>query len=110
MLQSKTSTKAKPSRAKRGAKKPAKAQKSRSRPARGGTKQEAVLTLLRQPSGATIDAMMKATGWQQHSVRGFLAGVVNKHLKLKLASAKVDGVRVYRVAGGQPGQSGQRQM
>jgi hypothetical protein len=109
MVQSKTSTKAKLSRAKRRAKKPAKAEKSRSRPARGGTKQETVLALLRQPSGATIDAMMKATGWQQHSVRGFLVGVVKKRLKLKLGSAKVDGVRVYRIAG-EPGQSGSRQI
>jgi hypothetical protein len=102
MLQSKTSTKTKPSRAKRGAKKPVTAEKSRSRAVPGGTKQEAVLALLRQPSGATIDAMMKASGWQQHSVRGFLTGVVKKRLKLKLGSAKVDGVRVYRIAGGQP--------
>jgi hypothetical protein len=44
--------------------------------------------------------MMKATDWQQHSVRGFLAGVVRKRLKLKLSSKKVDGNRVYQVAGG----------
>ena len=42
--------------------------------------------------------MMKATGWQQHSVRGFLAGVVRKRLKLKLDSKRVDGDRVYRIA------------
>ena len=54
--------------------------------------------------------MMKATGWQQHSVRGFLAGVVKKRLKLKLGSAKVDGGRVYRIAGGEPGQPGSRQI
>ena len=41
--------------------------------------------------------MMKATGWQQHSVRGFLAGVVRKKLKLKLNSKKIDGTRVYRI-------------
>jgi hypothetical protein len=40
--------------------------------------------------------MIKATGWQQHSVRGFLAGVVRKRLKLKLASKTVDGNRVYQ--------------
>jgi len=43
--------------------------------------------------------MMKETGWQQHSVRGFLAGVVRKKLKLKLNSKKIDGSRVYRVDG-----------
>jgi hypothetical protein len=50
--------------------------------------------------------MMKATGWQQHSVRGFLAGVVRKRLKVKLSSKKLDGTRVYRVAGGDGGKSG----
>jgi hypothetical protein len=43
--------------------------------------------------------MMKATGWQQHSVRGFLAGVVRKRLKLKLSSKKVDETRIYQIAG-----------
>jgi Protein of unknown function (DUF3489) len=56
--------------------------------------------MLRSPTGATIAAMMQATGWQQHSVRGFLAGVVRKRLKLKLTSKKVDGTRVYQIAGG----------
>ena len=56
-----------------------------------------MIELLRSPKGTTIDAMMKATGWQQHSVRGFLAGVVRKRLKLKLGSDLVDGGRIYRV-------------
>jgi hypothetical protein len=58
-----------------------------------------VIALLRLPAGTTIAAMMQETGWQQHSVRGFLAGVVRKKLKLKLESNKVDGNRVYRIEG-----------
>ena len=53
--------------------------------------------------------MMKVTGWQQHSVRGFLAGVVRKRLKLKLGSKKVDGQRVYQIAGADGGKSRVRQ-
>jgi hypothetical protein len=70
------------------------------RPAKAGratSKQDAVITMLQSPKGATIPAIMKATGWQQHSVRGFFAGVVRKRLKLKLDSTKVDGVRLYRI-------------
>jgi Protein of unknown function (DUF3489) len=62
-----------------------------------GSKQSRVLTMLQSPAGATIAAVMKATGWQPHSVRGFLAGVVRKRLKLELGSTKVDGNRVYRI-------------
>jgi hypothetical protein len=56
--------------------------------------------MLQSSSGTTIAAMMKATGWQQHSVRGFLAGVVRKRLRLKLDSKKVDGNRVYQIKRG----------
>jgi hypothetical protein len=64
------------------------------------TKQSIVLSMLQAPAGATIAAVTRVTGWQAHSVRGFLAGVVRKRLKLKLASKKVAGTRVYQIAGG----------
>jgi Protein of unknown function (DUF3489) len=73
-----------------------------------GSKQSRVIAMLQSPAGATIAAMMQATGWQQHSVRGFLAGVVRKRLKFKLGSKKVDGTRVYRVATGDSGKPGAR--
>jgi len=63
------------------------------------SKKSRVITMLQTPTGATIASMMKATGWQKHSVRGFLTGVVRKRLKLKLTSEKVDGNRVYQIAG-----------
>ena len=65
--------------------------------AEAGSKQSRVIAMLQSPAGATIAAMMEATGWQPHSMRGFLAGVVRKRLKLQLASTKVDGTRVYRI-------------
>jgi len=64
--------------------------------------------MLQSPTGATIAAMMKATGWQQHSVRGFLAGVVRKRLKLKLGSKKVDGTRAYQIPGAESSQPGRK--
>ena len=72
------------------------------------SKQSRVVALLSSPGGTTIAAMMKATGWQQHSVRGFLAGVVCKKLKLKLDSKKIDGQRVYRIPSGGKAETGKR--
>jgi hypothetical protein len=71
------------------------------------SKQARVITMLQSPTGATIAAIMKATGWQQHSVRGFLAGVVRKRLKLTLASKKLNGNRIYQIASGESGSTRQ---
>jgi uncharacterized protein DUF3489 len=66
---------------------------------RTGTKNAQVIAMLRDRAGATIGAIAAATGWQQHSVRGFLAGVVRRRLGLNLVSEPSDGGRIYRVVG-----------
>ena len=71
------------------------------------SKQARIIAMLQSPTGTTIAAIMKATGWQQHSVRGFLAGVVRKRLKLKLISKKERGNRIYQIAGGESGNTRQ---
>ena len=112
MAPSKTAKRTKPARGKDRSNpraKPAKTNKAVAGATRAGTKQEAVLALLKQPKGTTIGAIMKVTGWQPHSVRGFLAGVVRKRLKLKLNSKKVDGNRVYQIASGNSGKPTFRQ-
>jgi Protein of unknown function (DUF3489) len=67
---------------------------------RANSKQARVLALLRGPGGATIASVMRSTGWQPHTVRGFLAAVVRKKLGLRLESEKADGGRVYRIIAG----------
>ena len=71
--------------------------KAPTRGARATSKQSQVLALLRRNEGATLEALMQATGWQQHSVRGFFAGVLRKKLGLELTSEKTDAGRVYRL-------------
>jgi len=70
---------------------------SSQQPGRVESKQARIIAMLRTPGGATIEAMVHATGWQQHSVRGFLAGVVRKRLGLNLISDAGDSGRVYRI-------------
>jgi predicted transcriptional regulator len=63
------------------------------------TKCAAVLALLSSKEGTTITEIATATGWQNHSVRGFLSGTVKKKLGREVTSAVVDGERRYRIAG-----------
>jgi hypothetical protein len=66
---------------------------------RAGTKQEALIAMLRRPEGASIAEIMAATGWQAHSCRGAIAGGLKKKLGLAVASEKVTGRgRIYRLA------------
>jgi hypothetical protein len=67
-------------------------------PRRRGASQDVMLGLLRRPEGATITDLQTATGWQPHSVRGALSGVVAKKLGHTVVSTKEERGRVYRIA------------
>ena len=67
---------------------------------RPDTKHARIIAMLRTAAGATIASLVTATQWQQHSVRGFLAGVVRKKLGLNLVSEQTDKGRVYRIKDG----------
>ena len=62
------------------------------------SKQDEVIAMLRRPEGATVDEVASATGWQRHTVRGVFSGTLKKKLGLRLASAKEERGRVYRIA------------
>jgi hypothetical protein len=81
-------------RRKRGASRPQKATPE----AQPGIKTDQVIALLEKPQGASLAELMKATGWQAHSVRGFLSGTLGKKKGLPVRSSKLeDGVRVYAI-------------
>jgi hypothetical protein len=66
--------------------------------ARDGSKAAKIIELLKRPEGATLAAIMKATAWQAHSVRGFLSGTIRKKLGLNVVSKKADdGERTYSI-------------
>ena len=67
---------------------------------RSGTKQEALIAMLRAEGGATIEEIVTATGWQAHTVRGAMSGALKKKLGLTITSEKVEGRgRCYMIAG-----------
>jgi hypothetical protein len=67
-------------------------------PPERGTKTAKILALLKRPAGASLQQLRKATGWQAHSVRGFLSGTLKKKMGLRVTSTKLpDGERTYRI-------------
>src|SRR3972149_4717434 len=104
MTKSKSTHKVKSAPATKSPRKTANHQKSIQPKPRTNSKQAEVIGLLRRPQGSTIPVIIKATGWQQHSVRGFFAGIVRKKLGLTLQSDKSNGGdRVYRIVAGKSG-------
>ena len=85
--------------AKKPAKAPTKAKGAKSESGREGSKTAAVIAMLERKGGATLAEIMKATGWQAHSVRGFISGTLGKKMDLAVRSAKRDdGTRFYSIA------------
>jgi hypothetical protein len=95
----------------RGAKRPATATSAKRKPAhrppsakkaapaRPGSKTAKILDLLKRPGGVTLKELIKATGWQAHSVRGFLSGTLGKKMGTPVKSSKrADGERTYRLS------------
>jgi uncharacterized protein DUF3489 len=73
--------------------------KSKASAPRPGTQTAKILRLLKRPNGASLGELTKATGWQPHSVRGFLSGVLKTKMRLKVTSSqREDHQRAYRLA------------
>ena len=66
---------------------------------KNNTKSATVLAMLESKSGTSVSEIVASTGWQNHSVRGFLSGTVKKKLGHAIASEVIDGERRYRIAG-----------
>ena len=82
--------------AKKPAKAPKKAKAAKTEGVREGSKTATVVALLERKDGATLAEVMKATGWQAHSVRGFISGTLGKKMGLSVESAKGEnGQRTY---------------
>jgi hypothetical protein len=92
------SAKAKPATTKKAVSKPAAKAAKKAAP-RDGSKKQIVLSLLGRKSGATLAAIMKATDWQTHTVRGFISGMLGKRMGLTIESTRSEsGERTYKIA------------
>lgn len=83
-------------------KRPVKAPQVVTTPPAHASKQGLLLGLLRSAAGATVDQMAEATGWQRHTVRGTISGVLRKKLKLNVVTEKADGGAIYRIVESSP--------